>query len=325
VAKAEIVVFLEPHVIVNKGWLEPLITHVEKHPRAVAMPMLDQWNTGDKFSKSTSGYYRFEWNFNLMYARFDLRGKDDTAAYPTPATSGGIFAIRTDWFAQLELYDTKLEQWGGDHIELAFKAWRCGGRIDMIPCSHVAHVFRNPEERPYEVDVSRVVKNYKRLAEIWLEGDNLEAFYNVKPEARSMDAGDTQDAISFKERLKCHSHDWYLTNIDWEMKWEKKYVCIPGYNCEYKKIPEGRCCIDREMPSELFEQMKKRSRGFFIDSEDGDVSDATVSGIFDAILNQPFTWVLVLLVVAAYFLGRYHGRRETQGSTNSEKMKKKKR
>jgi len=33
--------FLEPHVVVTPGWLEPLLARLEKEPKALVMPSLD--------------------------------------------------------------------------------------------------------------------------------------------------------------------------------------------------------------------------------------------------------------------------------------------
>eukprot|EP00397_Hematodinium_sp_SG-2012_P019344 GEMP01019870.1.p1 GENE.GEMP01019870.1~~GEMP01019870.1.p1 ORF type:complete len:440 (+),score=87.06 GEMP01019870.1:162-1481(+) len=271
-AKADILIFYEPHVIAQKGWLETLVAHLERHPKAVVMPALDVWTITGEFQRSGVGYYRFEWNFNLMYTNSFQLKLQHADPYPTPATSGGIFGIRKQWFMDLNLYDEKLEQWGGDHIELAFKAWRCGGRIDMIPCSRVFHWFRSETERPYDVDIPKVVKNYVRLAEIWLEDEYLEAFYKVKPEGLSMDRGDITAALEHKERLQCKSMHWYLTHVDWEMGWEADKVCIPNAGasqngCE-RSAARDRSTIDRLMPSNLFHEQKDQALGFYLDRPD---------------------------------------------------------
>eukprot|EP00971_Amphidinium_carterae_P179497 3560120-Amphidinium_carterae.2 len=44
-----------------------------------------------------------------------------------------------------------------------------------------------------QVKTSTIVRNYKRIAEAWLDGYK-EAFYRLKPDARTMDTGQQQKA-----------------------------------------------------------------------------------------------------------------------------------
>ena len=60
-----------------------------------------------------------------------------------------------------------MEVWGGENLELSFKAWMCGGRIEIAPCSHVGHVFRSWS--PYEVLPKHIDKNRIRVAEVWMD------------------------------------------------------------------------------------------------------------------------------------------------------------
>ena len=56
--------------------------------------------------------------------------------------SGCMFAISRRWWEHLGKFDPGFEFWGGENLELSFKTWMCGGRLELIPCSHVGHVFR---------------------------------------------------------------------------------------------------------------------------------------------------------------------------------------
>merc|ERR1719446_459047 len=93
--------------------------------------------------------------------------RESPEPYITPGTSGGIFAMRKDWFLCLGLFDVYMLEWGGDHFELTMKVWRCGGKIEIVPCSRIGHLFREVATRPYSVREWQVVHNYARLARVW--------------------------------------------------------------------------------------------------------------------------------------------------------------
>jgi len=250
--KSPVVVFLEPHCIVNRRWLEPLLLRIEAVPRGLVMPVLDAIPQDNfrLYQRAAVGHFRLEWNFNLIYTA--PAGLEDSGkAYPSPATSGGIFAMRSEWFRHLELFDIGMRQWGGDHVELTMKAWRCGGRIDIVPCSRVGHMFRDSVHQPYTVKVQQIVKNYARLAHIWTDR-HINAFWKVKPEAKRMEVGDLRNLSTQRERLRCKNMDWYLKHVDFELGWEVSRICIPGAarnqgGCRGKAVV-GRSTIDQLMP-----------------------------------------------------------------------------
>ena len=125
--------------------------------------------------------------------------------------AGGLFAISRRWWEHLGKYDPGFEVWGGENVELSFKTWMCGGRLDIIPCSHVGHVFRAGSPYPGHVKNSMSI-NQKRLAEVWLD-DFKDIVYLRHPELRDLDAGDVSDRIALRKRLNCHSFEWYMLNV----------------------------------------------------------------------------------------------------------------
>eukprot|EP00747_Dinoflagellata_sp_TGD_P032808 gnl/TRDRNA2_/TRDRNA2_136215_c0_seq2.p1 gnl/TRDRNA2_/TRDRNA2_136215_c0~~gnl/TRDRNA2_/TRDRNA2_136215_c0_seq2.p1 ORF type:complete len:429 (+),score=59.32 gnl/TRDRNA2_/TRDRNA2_136215_c0_seq2:104-1390(+) len=257
-----ILVFLEPHTMVLVGWLEPLLHRISEEPRALVMPALDGLDEKMIYYQGSYGHWRFEWNLNLVYTNpLGIATRDSTKVYPSPASSGGIYAIRKDWWDQLELFDPELIRWGGDHVEVSHKVWRCGGRIEVHPCSRVAHWFRAETSRPYDVKVNNVVRNYKRLAETWFD-QHTESFYKVKPEARNMRIGDLSSMKAMRERLACKDMDWYLENVDVELAWERSRICIPGAaahqdGCATKKPAPSLTTTDQVMPRRDYVKLRK--------------------------------------------------------------------
>jgi len=266
-AKGSILMFTEPHTVAHQYWLEPLIDRLAEEPNALVMPTIDAVN-GDmtNYHQMQFGHWRFEWNMNLIFTnpwKTDMRGELGARPYPSPATSGGIYAIRKEWWDHLELFDPELIRWGGDHIEASHKVWRCGGRVEMHPCSRIGHWYRSADERPYDVPVPQVVRNYKRLAEVWMD-NHMDSFHKVKPEARNMEFGDVAEMHKARKRLECKDMDWYLKNVDLELAWEESHICIPGGSksiggCNSAKASPGRSTLDVTMPGDKYSRRWKKS------------------------------------------------------------------
>merc|ERR1719291_685990 len=216
------------------------------------MPQLDVIPEDNfyQYHRNVPGYWRYEWNFNLIYSNPGAGLlKDQPEPYLSPGTSGGVFAMRRDWFNHLGFFDEGMGQ--------------CGGRIEVVPCSRIGHLFRTPAKRPYEVEVQQVVKNYARLARVWA-GTYLDTFYKMKPEARAFKVPHDLEELQRKhDELGCHSMEWYVQNVDIEMGWEADKVCIPGGDtadggCSGPSL-HARSTIDRTMPREEYLQERERA------------------------------------------------------------------
>ena len=71
-----------------------------------------------------------------------------------------------------------MQVWGGENLELSFKAWMCPSKlepklseehigIEIMPCSRVGHVFRSWS--PYHIKVEEINRNNIRVAAVWLD------------------------------------------------------------------------------------------------------------------------------------------------------------
>lgn len=78
---SKVLVFLDSHCEVNRGWLEPLLSHVKADRHNVAIPIIDIINQ-DTFRYETSPLVKGGFNWGLFY-RWDsipeslLKDKED--------------------------------------------------------------------------------------------------------------------------------------------------------------------------------------------------------------------------------------------------------
>lgn len=115
----------------------------------------------------------FNWDLKFIWMPIPKsvanKRKNLAAPIKTPTIAGGLFAINKDFFRYLGYYDEKFEIWGGENLELSFKVWMCGGTLEIVPCSHVGHVYRMTS--PYSKTTSKTQdtskRNSVRLAEVF--------------------------------------------------------------------------------------------------------------------------------------------------------------
>lgn len=249
VATADILIFFDSHVEPNYNWLPPLIDPIARNPRACVCPFIDviAYNTFEYRSQDEGARGAFDWRFyykRLPLLKEDL--EDKTKPFRSPIMAGGLFAIGRDFFWELGGYDEGLDIWGGEQYELSFKIWMCGGEMLDAPCSRVGHIYRGPGghlSNPRTNDFLH--KNYKRVAEVWMD-EYKEYLYMREPNRYAkLDAGDLTKQKALREKLQCKSFKWFMEEIAFDLP--KKYPPIepPDYaSGAIRSDTSNNLCID---------------------------------------------------------------------------------
>eukprot|EP00922_Rhytidocystis_sp_ex-Travisia-forbesii_P041898 GHVS01062582.1.p1 GENE.GHVS01062582.1~~GHVS01062582.1.p1 ORF type:complete len:668 (+),score=63.24 GHVS01062582.1:259-2262(+) len=213
-ASGEVMVFLDSHIECAPNWLEPLLARSQDDPKNVMVPMIHAIGFDDfNFHGTGLSVLGFTWSLGQAFPNRQTSRQDPTAS---PIMAGGLFAVNRAWFLELGGYDTEMRLYGGEEMEISFKIWQCGGRLELIPCSRVGHVFRSSQYwvgQVYKVPGEEIHRNKLRAAEVWMDEFAEIAKLVIPKLPKGFEIGDMSEQKAIRKKLQCKPFKWYLTNV----------------------------------------------------------------------------------------------------------------
>ncbi|XP_022263551.1 polypeptide N-acetylgalactosaminyltransferase 18 isoform X3 [Canis lupus baileyi] len=242
VATAPVVALFDAHVEFNVGWAEPVLTRIKENRKRIISPSFDNIKYDnfeiEEYPLAAQGFDWELWCRYLNPPKAWWKLENSTAPIRSPALIG-CFIVDRQYFQEIGLLDEGMEVYGGENVELGIRVWQCGGSVEVLPCSRIAHIER--AHKPYTEDLTaHVRRNALRVAEVWMDEFKSHVYmaWNIPQEDSGIDIGDITARKALRKQLQCKTFRWYLVSVYPEMR---MYSDIIAYGVLQNSLKTDLC------------------------------------------------------------------------------------
>ncbi|KAK6195548.1 hypothetical protein SNE40_000956 [Patella caerulea] len=217
--------FLDAKVIVEEGWLEPLLSEVTKNYTTVAVPLPipSTVNASQNLAWYSMRRREIDWDLNLRWGVGTSVSDHSGRLTTQPAIYEHLFVVNARFFKEIGGFDYLRGGSGAEAVLWSIKTWLCHGQILRSSCSKVTE-FQEPKQRKrqHHFSVRESTLRYKAYIAQTFFGKGYKYYkcliQNSIPHTRPILFYYTKALKTYSNILKCNTFSAFIKRAQTDLK-----------------------------------------------------------------------------------------------------------